>query len=142
MFSKKIITFQGLFLFLCLLTIMVGKAFAVEYWVWVDATNMTMVDGRKVPVWGFGLDKDKDFLTTDDHAVSVPGPTLRVGPADNTLIIHLKNNLSEPVSLNILGQRLTNNSGPVWTNFPNDTETWSGEQACWQLYGQGSFLHP
>jgi len=120
------IRFQGFFLFLCLLAIVAGEAFAVEYWVWVDATNMTMVDGRKVPVWGFGLDRDNNFITTGDHAVSVPGPTLRVGPGDNSLIIHLKNNLSEPVSLNILGQRLTNNSGPVWTNFPDDTETWSG----------------
>lgn len=126
MLSQKIIRFQGLLLFLCLLAIMVGKAFAAEYWVWVDATNMTMADGRKVPVWGFGLDRDNDFLTTDDHDVLVPGPTLRVGPGDNSLIIHLKNNLSEPVSLNILGQRLTNNSGPVWTNFPDDTQTWSG----------------
>ena len=47
-------------------------------------------------------------------------------PDDNVLIIHLKNNLGEPVSLNILGQQLTNNSGPVWTNFPEDTETWTG----------------
>ncbi|MBC8419196.1 MAG: hypothetical protein H8E10_11425 [Desulfobacterales bacterium] len=128
MFSKKMIRFQGFFLFLCLLAIMVGKVFAAEYWVWVDATNMTMADGRTVPVWGFGLDRDNDFLTTGDYAVSVPGPTLRVDPGDNSLIIHLKNNLSEPVSLNILGQRLTNNSGPVWTNFPDDTQTWSGSR--------------
>jgi len=128
MFSQKMIRFQGFFLFLCLLSIMGGKAFAAEYWVWVDAADMTMADGRKVPVWGFGLDRDNDFLTTDDHAVSVPGPTLRVGPGDNSLIIHLKNNLREPVSLNILGQRLTNNRGPVWTNFPDDTKTWSGSR--------------
>ena len=126
MFSQKIIRFQGFFLFICLLAIMEGKAFAAEYWVWVDAANMTMADGRKVPVWGFGLDRDNDFLTTDDHDVSVPGPTLRLVPGDNALIIHLKNNLNEAVSLNILGQRLTNNSGPVWTNFPDDTQTWSG----------------
>ena len=118
MFSKKVIIFQGLFLFLCLLTVMVGKGVAAEYWLYVNEANMTMADGKTVPVWGFGLD--------NNQAVSVPGPTLRVGPEDNALIIHLKNNLSEPVSLNILGQRLTNNSGPVWTNFPDDTQTWSG----------------
>jgi hypothetical protein len=127
MFSKKVIIFQGLFLFLCLLTIMVGKATAAEYWLRVDAANMTMANGQTVPVWGFGLDQDKNFTTTEGSA-SVPGPTLRVGPDDNVLIIHLMNNLSEPVSLNILGLSLTNNSGPVWTNFPEDTETWSGSR--------------
>ena len=127
MFSKKIIGFQGLFLFLCLLTIMVGNAAAAEYWLRVGAANMTMANGKTVPVWGFGLDQDKNFTTTEGR-VSVPGPTLRVGADDNALIIHLMNNLSEPVSLNILGQSLTNNSGPVWTNFPADTETWSGSR--------------
>jgi hypothetical protein len=127
MFSKKVIIFQGLLLFLCLLTIMVGKATAAEYWLRVDAANMTMANGQTVPVWGFGLDQDNNFTTTEGN-VSVPGPTLRVGPDDNVLIIHLMNNLSEPVSLNILGQSLTNNSGPVWTNFPEDTETWSGSR--------------
>ena len=128
MFSKKMIKFQGVFLFLCLLATLGGKALAAEYWVWVGAANMTMIDGNNVPVWGFGLDKDHNFLTTGDFTVSVPGPTLRVGPDDTTLIIHLKNNLGEHVSLNILGQRLTNNSGPVWTNFPEDTQTWSGSR--------------
>ena len=40
MFSKKIIRFQGLFLFLCLLTIMVGKAVAAEYWLHVNEASM------------------------------------------------------------------------------------------------------
>ncbi len=127
MFSKKIIGFQGLFLFLCLLTIMAGQALAAEYWLQVGAANKTMADGSVVPVWGFALDQDNN-LTTADGTITVPGPTLRVAPDDNALIIHLKNNLSEPVSLNILGQMLTNNSGPVWTNFPQDTETWTGSR--------------
>jgi hypothetical protein len=125
MFSKKMIGFQGLFLFLCLLTIVAGEAVAAEYWLRVGAANMTMANGKTVPVWGFGLDTDNNFTTTEGK-VTVPGPTLRVGSDDNALIIHLMNNLSEPVSLNILGQRLTNNRGPVWTNFPADTETWTG----------------
>ena len=127
MFSKKMIGFQGLFLFLCLLTIVAGEAVAAEYWLRVGAADMTMANGKTVPVWGFGLDKDKNFTTTEG-AVSVPGPTLRVGADDNVLIIHLMNTLNEPVSLNILGQRMTNNSGPVWTNFPEDTETWTGSR--------------
>ena len=126
MFSKKVIIFQGLFLFLCLLTVMVGKGVAAEYWLYVNESSMTMVDGVKIPVWGFGLDKDNNFTTTEGQAITVPGPTLRVGPEDNVLVIHLKNNLNEAVSLNILGQSLTNNSGPVWTNFPDDTQVWSG----------------
>ena len=77
MFSKKIIGFQGLFLFVCLLMIMGGQAVAAEYWLQVGAANKTMADGSVVPVWGFGLDQDNN-LTTADGAVSVPGPTLRV----------------------------------------------------------------
>jgi len=127
MFSKKMIGFQGLFLFLCLLTVMAGESVAAEYWLRVGAANMTLANGKTVPVWGFALDTDNNFTTTEG-AVTVPGPTLRVGSDDNALIIHLMNNLSEPVSLNILGQRLTNNGGPVWTNFPEDTETWSGSR--------------
>ena len=50
MFSKKMIKFQGVFLFLCLLATLGGKALAAEYWVWVGAANMTMVDGKTVPV--------------------------------------------------------------------------------------------
>ncbi len=125
MFLKKTITIQGFFLLVCLLTIMVGNAGAAEYWLRVDAANMTMANGKTVPIWGFGLDQDNNF-TTREGKVSVPGPTLRVGPDDNVLIIHLMNHLSEPVSLNVLGQSLTNNSGPVWTNFPDDTQMWTG----------------
>ncbi|MDZ7698250.1 MAG: hypothetical protein U5R49_15455 [Deltaproteobacteria bacterium] len=128
MFSHKMIKFQGFLLFLCLLALTGSRALAVEYWLWVDATHLTMVDGSSVPVWGFGLDHDKNFATTNDHQVSVPGPTLSIDSDDDMLIIHLKNNLSEPVSLNILGQQLTNNSGPVWTNFPNDTQVWTGSR--------------
>ncbi len=125
MFSKKGIRFQGLLIFLCLLTIVAGEAVAAEYWLRVGAADMTMANGKKVPVWGFALDSDNNFTTTEGK-VSVPGPTLRVGANDGVLIIHLLNTLNEPVSLNILGQRMTNNSGPVWTNFPEDTQTWTG----------------
>ena len=40
---------------------------------------------------------------------------------DTNLTINLTNNLSEPVSLHILGQVLTNNAGPVFTDGLTDT---------------------
>ncbi len=108
-----------------------GNILAAEYWLVADTTTKTMPDGQVITMWGFGLDKDNDLATggpgtADGYTISVPGPVLRVDPGDNTLTIHFKNNLPDPVSLDILGQALAVNTGPVWTNFPEDTTVWTG----------------
>jgi FtsP/CotA-like multicopper oxidase with cupredoxin domain len=128
MSSPKRLRFKGVLILFSLVVCMAGQASAAEYWLWADSTDKTMPDGRAVPVWGFGLDGDGNFATAGDYTITVPGPTLRIASGDTTLIIHLKNNLNEPVSLTILGQILSNNTGPVWTNFPDDTQTWSGSR--------------
>ena len=52
---------------------------------------------------------------------SVPGPVLKVPAGETVLRIHLDNNLAEPISLNIIGQTLTNNGGPVFSEIGDAT---------------------
>lgn len=90
-----------------------GAAWAETYKLWADAATVTLPDGKQVPVWGFGLDGDGDF-GTPDYEITVPGPVLDVPFNDPGLTIEVKNMLPEAISLHILGQRLSNNGGPVW----------------------------
>lgn len=75
--------------------------YAAEYFLRAAKSNVTMPDGTQLPVWGFA--KDSSFGAKDGK-VTVPGPVLQLSPGDTTLIIHLDNDLSEPVSLMIPGQ--------------------------------------
>ena len=92
---------------------MVGTASAVTYDLCTGATTLTMPGGEIVPVWGFGID---DASAACDGA-AVPGPVLSVPAGDPALTINLRNTLPDPVSLNILGQQLIPNSGPVWAEL-------------------------
>lgn len=74
---------------------------AAEFFLRADLTTLTMPDGVQIPVWGFALDSAFGSL---DGQVMVPGPRLVLEPGDSILIIHLDNNLPEPVSLVIPGQ--------------------------------------
>jgi hypothetical protein len=82
------------------------------------ATTLTMPDAVTIPAWGFALNStvvDGGAPIPGDGIVTVPGPVLVV-PTDQTVVtVKLTNNLTEPVSLQILGQQLSNNTGPVWT---------------------------
>ncbi|MGQ9857438.1 MAG: hypothetical protein ACUVS3_01965 [Thermodesulfobacteriota bacterium] len=92
-------------------------AVAVEYNLTAKAGSMSLPDGETVPIWGFAL---------GDGPVTVPGPKLVVPPGEG-LTVHLRNLLGLPVSLVIPGQKLSdNNTGPVWTDWPDETTTWSG----------------
>ncbi len=102
-----------------LLLAWVGGAGAVEYSLTAKVGSMTLPDGETVPVWGFAL---------GNGPVTVPGPRLVVPPGEG-LTINLKNLLGVPVSLVIPGQKLPdNNTGPVWSDWPNETTTWSGSR--------------
>ena len=97
---------------LFLLVLGAGTGSAAVYDLCVDADTVSMPDGASIPVWGFGL---ADTNGNCAGGVSVPGPELAVPPGDSTLQINLTNHLQEPVSLHILGQVLSNNSGPTFT---------------------------
>jgi FtsP/CotA-like multicopper oxidase with cupredoxin domain len=93
-----------------LLTMAAGTAWAATYDLCAGQSTVVMPDGAGVSVWGFALDTGGECIP------SIPGPTLRVDPADTTLTVNLRNTLGEPVSLQILGQQLADNGGPVWDN--------------------------
>ncbi len=95
-------------LFLLAVMMMVGTVWAQTFDLCAGQVEKTLPDGQTATVWGLGLDAAGTCTPT------VPGPVLRVDAADPTLVINLRNTLNEPVSLHILGQRLTNNAGPVW----------------------------
>ena len=59
----------------------------------------TMPDSSQVVMWGFAADQDNDLGTDGGEAPSSPGPMITVAPGDNTLNIHLRNDLGVPVSL-------------------------------------------
>ncbi|RJR42037.1 MAG: hypothetical protein C4576_16870 [Desulfobacteraceae bacterium] len=104
-------TAKGVFLTLVLLlTMAAGTAQAVTYDLCAGQGSLTMPDGQIVSMWGFGLDGGGQCVPT------FPGPALRVDPTDPELTINLRNTLAEPVSLQILGQQLAVNNGPVWDN--------------------------
>ncbi|HOX46265.1 MAG TPA: Ig-like domain-containing protein [Myxococcota bacterium] len=71
-----------------------GPASAVQYDLRAAADSLTLPDGQVVPIWGFGL---------VGGPISLPGPRLVVPPGDDTLVVNLTNELSEPVSLVVFG---------------------------------------
>lgn len=93
---------------------------AAEYWLRTGTLNMTMPDQVSVAMWGFAKCTDASFITCD--AVSVPGPALQVPPADASgLTVHLRNTLTEPVSLIINGQITA--MTPVWDDGTSGPRT-------------------
>ncbi|MEN6307601.1 MAG: hypothetical protein ABFD91_07590, partial [Anaerohalosphaeraceae bacterium] len=76
-------------------------AAVTEIFLRADTTSMMMPDGRQVQMWGFAQDSS---FGAHDGAVTVPGPTLTIDPAETHLVVTLENNLPEPVSLIIPGQ--------------------------------------
>jgi FtsP/CotA-like multicopper oxidase with cupredoxin domain len=126
-YKEMLRIFGGMILLLAVLAGGAGTAGAAEYWLWAAETSKTMQDGQAVPVWGFCQDTDNNLGGAIDCTPTVPGPRIVVPPGEN-LTIHLKNALAEPVSLNILGQTLTNNAGPVWTSFPGNVVTSTGNR--------------
>lgn len=105
--------------------------------------------GVSVEMWGFAL-TDSTFVP---GKATAPGPAITVAPNETTLIIHLKNNLPEPVSIVIpgqvapLGDVQTNLNGRIRSftkeaaaNGGTQVYTWSNLQPGTYLYHSGS--HP
>ena len=114
----------GVFLCLVLAGVMAGPASAVTTFNMVAGqTTLTMPGGAVVTMWGFSLTSTdvNGTVTPGDGIVKVPGDPLVVPPGETTVTISLTNNLPEPVSLMILGQRLAPAGGPVWTDGLGNT---------------------
>jgi len=131
MYRNTFKRFAGVFLCLFLLGAMAGTASAVtDVYLRAEATTLSVPDGlggtTSVPVWGFA--QDSDFATSLDGTVSVPGPVLTVPPGETVLIVHMDNNLTESISLNINGLMLANNGGPVWTELGSTVPAFTGSR--------------
>ncbi|MDD5707177.1 MAG: multicopper oxidase domain-containing protein, partial [Kiritimatiellae bacterium] len=84
-----------------LLTAGVGRGAQMDVYLRAGTNWLTMADGRSVMVWGFARDSGANV---EDGTVTVPGPSLKLTPDDQSLVIHVKNDLPEPVSVVIPGQ--------------------------------------
>ncbi len=126
-----------------LLLALAMSASAVEYTLRAEASTLTMPDGRVVPVWGFAL---------DGGAATVPGPMLTVPANDSTLVIHLENRLSVPVSLVIPGQTISPvpvmNPAAPYPQFAGRVRSFTTETApgatvtyTWTGFRPGTFLY-
>jgi len=65
-----------------------------------EAFDKTMPDGAVVRMWGFARDTSFGSL---DGTVSSPGPQITVPVGNPYIVIHLDNNLPQPVSIVIPG---------------------------------------
>ena len=82
-----------------------ATSMAAEYWLCTAITTKIMPDtGEIVVMWGYAQDNDNNLVNGCGNAVTIPGPLLTVLPGDNSLTIHLRNGLAEPVSIVIPGQ--------------------------------------
>lgn len=134
----------------CLMTAGLGLGAQVEIYLRAGETTLTMADGRNVLMWGFAQDSGP---LVQDGVITVPGPALALGPDAQSLVIHLKNTLVEPVSIVIPGQYAVqgdparNLDGRV-RSFTHEaapgggtaTYTWSNLQPGTYMYHSGS--HP
>lgn len=93
--TKKLIS---LIIVLFNLVLISDQANAVTFELRTAVKTLTLPDGTKVPMWGFGL---------KGSPITIPGPLLEVPPGDNTLTIKLTNKLPHPVSIVIPGQTTT-----------------------------------
>lgn len=77
----------------------VSQSWALDVYMAARQFTKPMPDGANVVMWGFALDADGNLGTVGSEAPSSPGPLITVPPGDNTLNIHLRNDLTVPVSL-------------------------------------------
>ena len=114
----------------------ISHAAAVIYDLTADTTTVTMPDGTPVPIWGFAL---------DGGPVTAPGPVLEANDGDD-LTINLTNNLPEPLSIIIHGQKIETpvpimQGGRVLSFTPLSTSyTFTDLKAGTYLYESGA--HP
>lgn len=88
---------------------------ALEVWMTARPLTKVMPDGEPVPMWGFAQVTPEEFVA--DALVTpatVPGPVLALPDGDDTLTIHLRNELPAPVSLVVPGQVAPPN--PTWVD--------------------------
>ena len=132
--SKCLIGLQILLLVLAVSAMTADRCHGATFDLRAGQSTLTMPDGIVVTVWGFG---------PVTGPITVPGPVLEVPPGDTELIVNLANELPVPVSVVIPGLSLpANNAGPVWTDWPQETQVWTGSRPAGNYTARvRSFVH-
>lgn len=140
---------------LLVLTVFSSSARAADVYLVARAFSAVMPDGASVPMWGFATDADNNLSTIGSETPSSPGPFITVPPNETTLNIHLRNDLTVPVSIVIPGLyaplspvRFTDGSGRSRVqSFTSETGpgaartyTWTGVKPGTYMYQSGT--HP
>jgi FtsP/CotA-like multicopper oxidase with cupredoxin domain len=149
---------------LILTALAASTSFAADVYLVAKEFTKTLPDSTNVTMWGFADDLDGDLTTNDGEIPTVPGPTITVSPADATLTIHVRNDLTaESTSIIIPGQAaamtpsfFTDGQGrervfslthetPVWDGIPGSynnigSYTWSSLKPGTYIYESGT--HP
>lgn len=96
--TRLVTQINGMVTVLLSLLLITSTTNAITFQLKTGTKNITLPDGKKAFMWGFGL---------QGSPITIPGPLLQIPPGDNSLTIELKNNLTEPVSIVIPGQTTT-----------------------------------
>ncbi|MEW6683334.1 MAG: multicopper oxidase domain-containing protein, partial [Nitrospirota bacterium] len=110
-----------------------GSAEAVTYSLRATTGSVTMPDGTPVEIRGFA-DCGSDPLCASNPPATLPGPTLVV-PAGDSLVINLKNDLDEAVSVLVPG--MTVQAVPTPGTGPTGAGTFTAAMVA--AGGSGSF---
>lgn len=139
---------------LCLGLMMIGfmaapPSFAADVYLVARQFDKLMPDGTTVRMWGFASDADNNLNTIGTEAATSPGPMITVQPNDAQLNIHLRNDLSVPVSIVIPG--LTAGLSPVRftdtlgrsrvESFTAETAPGSSRTYTWNNVRTGSLIY-
>lgn len=86
--------------FLCLLALFLSSpAFSADVFLQAKEFAKTMPDGAVIDMWGFATDLDGDLTTDNGEVPTAPGPLIEVPPGDSSLNIHVRNDLTVPISV-------------------------------------------
>lgn len=128
------------------LTVLVGApASALDVYLRAGVVTKTMPDGEVVTFWGFARDSAFGAM---DGTLTVPGPELRVPRNDPRLVFHVDNDLPEPVSIQVPGQRMLEPVAPVRLpdgrvrSFVHETPPGNTTPVTYTfVFNRGSFLY-
>ena len=143
--NKKIgIAVMGL-----LSSIIFSQVQAVEYRICAKKMNATMPDGTKIPMWGYALDNNKTLTDGCGNPATVPGPELKVPKGDRRLVVRLRNQLPEPTSFIVHGQKgvlkpvfFTDSKGRKRVRSLNhETAPGAIRRYVWENFKPGTYLY-
>lgn len=103
-----------------------APALGAEVWLCAKAGSISLPGSPALPIWGYVADDDANLANGCPGDAALPGPPLVVPAGDATLTVHLRNDLPQPTSLVIPGQRAA--MTPVWDDGSSGPRTAPGQR--------------